>query len=315
MWTKSVLLYVIRYLHSSSYSQSQKAFEAAKEIQDLNGIANILMYHPYHMDSLITLAEYFKFSGEHQMSAEAIAKCLYGLECAWHPMFTPLQGNCQLKYDHETNRPFFSALFTHMKDMDMRGCHRSALEICKLLLSVDSGDPLGAMFCIDYYALRAEEYSWLERFSEEYDSDNSLWLLPNFAYSLPICRFFHEESDSKDIKSDGGRASSSDLMKQALMLYPSVLKKLVDKVPLKEQVWTTILNYNFFGSEETGSPSLDHLINIYVERSHLIWRLPGLQKFLKSSANLVIETLNNGGTDAKDWECVREEAFSSDKNE
>lgn len=304
-----------RYLHSSSYRQSQKSFEAAKEIQDLNAIANILMYHPYHMDSLITLAEYFKFSGEHQMSAEAIAKCLYGLECAWHPMFTPLQGNCQLKYDHETNRPFFSTLFIHMKDMDMRGCHRSALEICKLLLSVDSDDPLGAMFCIDYYALRAEEYSWLEQFSEEHDSDSSLWLFPNFAYSLPICRFFREQRDSKDTERDHGRASSCDLMKQALMLYPSVLKKLVDKVPLKGQVWTTILKHSFFGSEETGSPSLDHLINIYVERSHLIWRFPGLQKFLENSANLVIDTLKDGGSDAKDWACVREEAFPSDKNE
>lgn len=250
------------------------------------------------------------------MSAEATAKCLYGLECAWHPMFTPLQSNCQLKYDHETNRLFFSALFTHMRNMDRRGCHRSALENCKLLLSLDSDDPMGAMFCIDYYALRAEEYSWLEHFVDDYGSDNSLWLFPNFSFSLAVCSFFLEQKEeAKDIEKRIGRASSADLMKQALMLHPSVLRKLVEKVPLKEQVWTTILKHSFFRSEQTGCPSLEHLINIYVERSYLIWRLPGLQKFLKDSANLVITTVSDGATDAEDWACVRKEVFFSEKNE
>lgn len=305
-----------RYVHSSSYSQAQRAFEAAKTIHDLNGIASILLYHPYHIDSLITLAEYFKFSGEHQMSADATAKCLYGLECAWHPMFIPLKGNCQLKYSHETNKPLFSTLFTHMKNMDRRGCHRSALEICKLLLSLDSDDPVGALFCIDYYAIRAEEYSWLEQFSEEYGSDNSLWLFPNFSYSLAVCRFYLEQKEqTEDVENRDEKAASNDLMKQALMLHPSVLRKLVAKVPLKEKVWTSILQHSFFKSDHSGSPSLDHLISIYVERSYLIWRLPDLQKLLRDSAHSVIENLKHKGSDANDWACVRREAFSSEKNE
>ncbi|KAK2979089.1 hypothetical protein RJ640_022571 [Escallonia rubra] len=311
-----------RYVHSSSYSQAQSTFEAAKAIHDLNGIASILQYHPYHIDSLITLADYFRFSGENQMSADAIAKCLYALECAWHPMFTPLQANCQLKYSHETNRPLFLTLFTHMKNMDRRGCHRSALEICKLLLSLDSDDPMGAIFCIDYFSLRAEEYRWLERFSEEYQRDNSLWLFPNFSYSLAICRFYVELEDSKNTEmetgkatSETGKATSADLMKQALMLHPSVVKKLVAKVPLKDQKWTNILKNSFFLSDQTRSPTLDHLINIYVERSYIIWRLPNLQKLLRDSALQVIKTLEHNGSDARDWACVRKETFSFEKNE
>ncbi|KAL6989328.1 hypothetical protein U1Q18_015078 [Sarracenia purpurea var. burkii] len=38
-------------------------------------------------------------------------------------------------------------------------------------------------------------------------------------------------------------------------------------------------------------------------------------KLLKNSALLVIETLVHGGSDARDWACVRKEAFSSEKNE
>ena len=43
------------------------------------------------------------------------------------------------------------------------------LQVCKLLLSLDLDDPMGAMFSIDYLSLRAEEYAWLEQFSEDYN--------------------------------------------------------------------------------------------------------------------------------------------------
>ncbi|KAI3812234.1 hypothetical protein L1987_16941 [Smallanthus sonchifolius] len=303
-----------RYVHSSTYSTAQRQFEVAKSAQDLNTIASILLHYPYHIDSLITLAEYFKFSGELQMSADATAKSLYALECAWHPLFTPLQGNCQLKFGHDTNKPFFTTLFAHMKNMDRRGCHRSALEVCKLIISLDSDDPMGALFCIDYFSLRAEEYKWLERFSEEYNSDNSMWLYPNFSYSLAICRFYLErEEHSKETETET-KATSSDLMKQALMLHPSVVKKLVAKVPLKEQVWSKIVNHSFFGEDETGSASLDHLINIYVEKSYIIWRLPELHNFLKDTTLSVIEKMEINQSEARNWACVRKEAFTSNKN-
>ncbi|KAL4569859.1 hypothetical protein LXL04_025503 [Taraxacum kok-saghyz] len=302
----------IRYVHSTTYSLAQRQFEGAKASHDLNTIASILLHHPYHIDSLTTLAEYFKFSGELQMSADATSKALYALECAWHPLFNPLQSTSKLQFKHETNKQMFTTLFSHMKNMDRRGCHRSALEICKLLISLDSDDPMGGMFCIDYFALRAEEYGWLERFSEEY-RDNSMWMYPNFSFSLAICRFYLEKE--KETEKEKKKASASDLMKQALMLHPLVLKKLVAKVPLKEQVWTKIINDGFFRMDESGSESLDHLINIYVERSYIIWRLPELHNFLKDTALAVIETMRISRGDAINWACVRKEAFSSHKNE
>ncbi|KAH7685026.1 TCF25/Rqc1 protein [Dioscorea alata] len=305
-----------RYVHSPSYRHAQEAFEAAKEINDLNAIAAVLAHYPYHVESLLTFAELFKYSGEHQSSADAIAKCLFALECAWHPLFSPLQGNCQLKYTYDTNKPIFSALFSHMKNMDRRGCHRSALEVCKLLLALDHDDPKGALFCIDYFSLRAQEYRWLEQFAEEYQSDNSIWLFPNFSYSLAICRYYLEQdAASGNETSPTGKATSGDLMKQALMLHPLVLQKLVAKAPLKDSAWTQILKHSFFGSAKAGSPTLDHLINIYVERNYIMWRFPELQNLLKEAALLVIEMLKQNNSEAWDWQCVRQEAFSSDKNE
>ncbi|KAJ0258155.1 hypothetical protein HA466_0070020 [Hirschfeldia incana] len=303
-----------RYIHSSSYEQAQRAFQAAQNLHDLNGVASVLINNPYHIDSLITMADYFKFSGDHQMAADAIGKCLYGLERAWHPMFTPFNGNCRLKFTHDTNKPFFTTLFAHMRNMDRRGCHRSALEVCKLLLALDTDNPVGALFCVDYFALRAEEYAWLEQFSEEYHSENSLWLLPNFSYSLAIARVYLEKMDSSS-SSDSSKSSSLDLMMQALKLHPTVLKKLVDKVPLKDQAWAKMLKHYYFRSDQSKNPSLDHLVNIYVERNYLIWRLPDVQKLLKSAAELLIKALDDKESDAEDFLSVKEEAFPAKHNE
>ncbi|KAI4364349.1 hypothetical protein MLD38_020455 [Melastoma candidum] len=304
-----------RYMQSPSYLQAQDAFEALKASHDLNGIASILLDHPYHLDSLLTIAEYFKVVGEHQMSADAVAKCLYALECAWHPMFNSSLGNTRLKYSHQTNQPFFKALFIQMNSMERRGCHRSALEVCKLLLSLDSEDPLGALFCIDYFALRAGEYSWLEEFSQDYEQDNSLWLFPNFSFSLAICRFYLEQEELKNNNSSHGKSLSVDLLKQALVLYPSVLKKLVAKVPLKDQFWGKIIKHTFFRSENLGLPSLDHLINIYVERNYLIWRSPDLQNLLHDAVKATMEALETSEPELEDWACLRKETFSATKNE
>lgn len=43
----------------------------------------------------------------------------------------------------------------YMQSLSRRGLHRTALEVCKLLLALDSDDPLGAVCTIDYLALRA----------------------------------------------------------------------------------------------------------------------------------------------------------------
>jgi len=160
----------------------------------------IVNQHPYHIDSLLTLAELYRQMGESQRSADLLERCLYALECAWHPWFNVTTGRCRLDFGWNPNKSLFVSLFKHMQHLDRRGCHRTALEVCKLLLSLDSDDPMGALFCIDYFAVRADQYQWLQRLVHEYGADRSLSLLPSFSLSLALAQF-HIES--------GGSASSS----------------------------------------------------------------------------------------------------------
>ena len=51
-------------------------------------------------------------------------------------------------------RAFFIAIFRHIHYIGARACHRTALEFCKLALSLDPlEDPLGILLMMDFYAL------------------------------------------------------------------------------------------------------------------------------------------------------------------
>ena len=46
-----------------------------------------------------------------------------------------------------------------MQALSRRGLHRTALEVCKLLLALNVDDPLGALCTVDYLALRAGRWA------------------------------------------------------------------------------------------------------------------------------------------------------------
>lgn len=331
-------LQFFRYTFSSSYQAVQKRYEEYSASHDPNAIAMIVNQHPYHIDSLLTLADVYRHMGETQTSSDLLERCLYALEYAWHPWFNITTGRCRLDYRWDPNKPLFIALFKHMQHLDRRGCHRATLEVCKLLLSLDSDDPLGSMFCVDYFAIRAEKYDWLQRFVREYAIDRSLSLLPNFSFSLALVQFHIEAqgSTSGSVRRGNGNASiakspqdlteeeesSLELLQQALMLHPAVLRKIVDKAPIKEDsAWISILKHPHFRKATSEGPTLDHLINIYITRSYLVWRPPEVQAWLKKGAQAVVDIAERAATvprefsEIANWACVRKEVFPADQNE
>ena len=46
--------------------------------------------------------------------------------------------------------------------LSRRGLHATALEVGKLALGLDPGDPLGLLLHADYLALRAQQWDFLE---------------------------------------------------------------------------------------------------------------------------------------------------------
>lgn len=97
--------------------------------------------------------------------------------------------------------------------------HRTSLEFCKLLLSLDpEGDPLAVILLIDFYALRAKEYEWFLEFCNLWEDSRNLTQLPNIAYSLALAHFRL-----------GKKAEADELLQKALLMFPGVLMPLLNK--------------------------------------------------------------------------------------
>lgn len=60
--------------------------------------------HPYHVDSLIQLADICRMGDDAQMAAELIERAIYILESEFHPSFNLATGNCRLEYKQQENR-------------------------------------------------------------------------------------------------------------------------------------------------------------------------------------------------------------------
>lgn len=180
------------------------------------------------------------------------------------------------------------------------GCWRTALEVTKLLLSLSPGaDPLGALLCIDYYALRAHEHLWLLQLFDAWEPTRNLSLLPNFAYSVAMAHFIATDGSrtprrpaqrdaaaaAVPVPQDrAAHAASADrLLQKALITYPGIVKPLVERCGAGPSL-VAAARHAYFASEAcfdqpaaSDASFLVPLMALYVERSHSLWRTPAVR--------------------------------------
>ncbi|CAK9798291.1 Transcription factor 25 [Anthophora quadrimaculata] len=271
------------YEHSLSYRQIQLKFLQAVESLNPENIISIINAHSYHVDALLQLAELCKLSEDLAMAAEFTERALYCLECAFHPLFiftTPL---CRLDYKKQQNRALFITLFKHLNFVGGRACYRTSLEFCKLLLSLDpEGDPLAVILSLDFYALRAKEYEWFIEFCNHWDSVRNLTQLPNVAFSLALAHFHL-----------GNRTIASELLQNALIMFPGVLMPLLGKCSI--QTDETLRTHVFFNTKATAStsPALEKLQSLYIARSFRLWKEADLLPWLRENVYTVLNRVDS----------------------
>lgn len=96
------------------------------------------------------------------------------------------------------------SLFKFMDILGKKGCFRSALEYNKFLLKINPDDPTASLLCIDFNSISAKCSEYLVNFVKCYsrylgDSKASLYLLPNFTYSVALAKYYIEiGAKSKD---------------------------------------------------------------------------------------------------------------------
>ncbi|KAK4877302.1 hypothetical protein RN001_009808 [Aquatica leii] len=299
--TKPGGIHYFTYEHSQNYRQMQMKFLEAVESLNPDNIVAIINEHRFHVDALIQLSDLCKLSEDLAMAAELVERSLYVLECAFHPLFNVAQGNCRLDYRRQENRILFITLYKHLLFVAGRACYRTALELCKLLLSLDpEDDPLAVKLVIDFYALRAKEYVWLIDFFLEWETTKNLSQLPNFAYSIAIAYFYI---------SDGDTTKADSLLQEALLMFPGVLVQLLDKCSI--QVDNKVSNHSYFGvtAQLKQSPALTQLILLYVNRSYHVWKENDLLPWLQKNVYKVIEMIDNDANVVKEYDLKRSKRY------
>lgn len=253
---------VFSFSHSKEYQQTETDFFSAVESFDPEAIQQILSMHqpPSHINSLLAMSDIYRHSGHYQQASECVEMTLFIMEQAFHPSFCILEH--KLDYNCYENRALFLAIFRHIDHIGRKGCWKSSFEFCKLLFQLDSSDPLGVLYMIDFYALQARQYDFI--LSDTFDKMmNTLNVLPpQFYYSKAIACINLDNS------------LGAEYLKIGIQEHPLVLlwickDKGISPLPCDMNV--------------TGSSLVARL---YVERCHTIWKqqkhAQWLQETLKS---------------------------------
>ncbi|XP_057609269.1 transcription factor 25 isoform X2 [Chionomys nivalis] len=282
--------------HNEEYQQAQHKFLVAVESMEPNNIVVLLQTSPYHVDSLLQLSDACRFQEDQEMARDLIERALYSMECAFHPLFSLTSGTCRLDYRRPENRSFYLALYKQMSFLEKRGCPRTALEYCKLILSLEPDeDPLCMLLLIDHLALRARNYEYLIHLFQEWEAHRNLSQLPNFAFSVPLAYFLlSQQTDLPEHEITSARQQASLLIQQALTMFPGALMPLLECCSVRPDA--TVANHRFFGpdAEISQPPALSQLVSLYLGRSHFLWKDPTTMSWLEENVRAVLQAVDAG---------------------
>ncbi|XP_022601117.1 transcription factor 25 [Seriola dumerili] len=299
--------------HGRDYQQVQFKFLDAVESMDPNNIVALLQLNPYHIDSLLQLSDVCRIQEDQEMARDLIERALYSFECAFHPLFSLTSGTSRLDYLRPENRAFYLALYKHMMFLEKRGCPRTALEYCKLILSLDpDADPLCMLLLIDFLMLRTREYQSLLQLYQDWEEHRNLSQLPNFAFSTALCHFhLSQQEDMDPEESDKQRHKADQMLQDALIMFPGVLMPLLDLCTVQPDA--TVTSHAFFGpkSQIGQPPALAELTALYVGRTYNVWREAPVMLWLEESVKEVLRRVDAKDPLVEDCQNKRKQRYQS----
>uniref|UniRef100_A0A673KQY4 Transcription factor 25 (basic helix-loop-helix) n=1 Tax=Sinocyclocheilus rhinocerous TaxID=307959 RepID=A0A673KQY4_9TELE len=299
--------------HNRDYQQVQFKFLDAVESMDPNNFVVLLQLNPYHIDSLLQLSDVCRIQEDQETARDLIERALYSFECAFHPVFSLTSGTCRLDYCRPENRAFYLVLFKHMIFLEKRGCPRTALEYCKLILSLDpDNDPLCMLLIFDFLCLRCREYTTLIRLYEEWEVHRNLSQLPNFSFSVALS-YYHlsQQEDISPVENQQLKQKSNVLLQNALIMFPGALMPLLDLCTVQPDA--VVSSHAFFGpSSQIGQPpALSELVSLYVGRCHSLWKEAGLMLWLEENVRKVLKRVDSHDPYLEDCQNKRKQRYQS----
>lgn len=261
-------------LHNRVYNESQWNFRMAVESMDPQRMMSLLLMSPYHIASLLQVAEIAKHQGDHSVSGDLLERALYTFGKSVHSSFPAAMkdGTARVPFDKPSNRELYLAIWRYIRNLEMRGTFKTAFEWAKLLLQLNTlSDPYGVTLMIDQLALRGRCHDQLIALASA-DAYGTAWQhLPNIKISLALA--FIRAKQPKEARQQ---------LALAMTQYPYILSALasaLDISPLPKALWAKL-------------PSSDAeklYTELYVSRAKDLWNTPETSALLVE----VAETLQH----------------------
>ncbi|KAJ1785006.1 hypothetical protein LPJ59_006236, partial [Coemansia sp. RSA 2399] len=291
--------------HSERFRTVQVGFLEAVVRNDADAIAGIVYHHPYHVDALLQLSEIIKQTGGDFSEAGALVeRALYAFEQGFAPRLNIAAGAARVDFRRIESRSLFLALFRHMQFLARRGCWRTAFEVNKVLLSLDPAhDPFGALVTLDFHALKAAQYEYVERFAAQW-AWAPVRMMPGWGFSRALAAFMLERRGLKRAPQQQQQQlhgkRSMELLVDAILTFPTAVPVLWAKANIDVDARVATLPYfddPHVTSDDSAMTHMQLLVRLFVERSGALYRVPEvtrwLQEGLQRALTRIIET--NGG--------------------
>ncbi|CAM9753416.1 unnamed protein product [Scytosiphon promiscuus] len=303
---------------SGSLEQLHRKFEAIQSMHDPNLLASFASRAPYHADALLQLGMVFAHTGQMDRASEFVGRCLYVLESAATESFRPMEGACRLDATLDVNKTYFAAMFRHMQMSGMVGGSRTALEVGRLLLSLDPiGDPMGCLLALDSHALASRQGEFLldlhgsklaigrsptdaaRAFASSATRQGRGGAIPPHVtvqdlpgLSMSVCLAM--------LDTTGDAIAAREAMASALLRFPIVLEPLLEKCGVSPRSttyphdWKSVMQHPHFGGAKdrlkTGHV-LWHLVTIFAQRGGELWKHERAEELLYDGAGIALQGL------------------------
>lgn len=279
-----------RLMHKPEYQKMQEQLLQALESPDPGQLISLLSMNPAHPELLLQVS-HLVHREDQNMAAELVERTVSCYESVFHPRFLLSLGSSRMQYRLNENRPLFVSMFRHICCLGRKGYHRTALEVCKLLWSLDpDGDPLAVLLMIDFYALSSNQPDFLTSMYQSLCQKERLDLLPNFRFSMALAHY--KKATSEKQVNQSLMLEADTLIQDALLLFPQMLLVLLDKCSIEPD--RSVVRSDFFNS--AAPKSLHQLLVLYAERTAGLWYTERETIYwLERNVQSVIQTLGQKG--------------------
>ncbi|CAH2035312.1 unnamed protein product, partial [Iphiclides podalirius] len=212
------------FRHSRHYREAHIEFLKATDHRFIDPMFLKLGEKYKHVEAQLEMADYIFLKEQYSLGGNMIEKIIYQMECAFHPLFHLGDMSTRLEYKYIENRAFYVAVLKYIHMLSNRACHRTALELAKMLMNLDPTDPLAVIFVIDVLAIRAREFEWLIKAIDFWRGERGAGDMFNMQYSYALA-YYHLARQGKEGFEE---SKAEEMLQEAIMNFPVVAFNLVE---------------------------------------------------------------------------------------